>query len=167
MKKNIYLLLLVSMIIFAGCMNDSNDIDNNFPDETEYDEQTGINGSTELSLYTIDYDTYECVPTVSVVESESEIDASLIVDEVTANFKEDVVIEDIIENPFDVVICFSDNAAPVKNVSEEMEYSMLDCIAYSLLDNLDYCNEVYFRSNGITYESNYISMQNDEPYISK
>ena len=55
----------------------------------------------------------------------------------------------------------------VKNVSEKMEYAMLDCIAYSLLDNLDYCNEVYFRSNDEIYESKYIYMNHDEPYISK
>ena len=51
--------------------------------------------------------------------------------------------------------------------NKKMEYAMLDCIAYSLLDNLDYCNEVYFRSNDEIYESKYIYMNHDEPYISK
>lgn len=167
MKKYFVLILLVCAIYISGCTDTGTDNDNDFPEQTEYNDGFAAASPLELSLYTIDYDTYECTPTVSVIQSESEINAKLIINEVIANFKENVIIEDIIENPDNIIVCFSDDAAPVKNVSEKMEYAMLDCIAYSLLDNLDYCNEVYFRSNGEIYESCYISMQNDEPYISK
>lgn len=166
-KYWILILLTVCAVFISGCRNTGTDNDNNYPDSTEdADEETGT-GSHELSLYTIDYDTYECTPTVSVIQEKSEINAKLIINEVIANFKENVVVKDIVENSDNIIVCFSDDAAPVKNVSEKMEYAMLDCIAYSLLDNLDYCNEVYFRSNDETYESRYIYMNQNEPYISK
>ena len=51
------------------------------------------------------------------------------------------------ENKNNVVVYFDETYAPIKNVSSIMEESMLDCIAYSLLDNLDFCKEIYFRSS--------------------
>lgn len=166
-KYWILIFLTVCAVFISGCRNTGTNNENNFPDSTEYDDEETDTGSLELSLYTIDYDTYECTPTVSVISEKSEINAKLIINEVIANFKENVIVKDIVENPDNIIVYFSDNAAPVKNVSEKMEYAMLDCIAYSLLDNLDYCNEVYFRSNDEIYESKYIYMNQDEPYISK
>lgn len=164
-------LTICAVFIISGCRNTGTGNDNKYPDSTEFeeeddDDETGTD-SHELSLYTIDYETYECTPTVSVISEKSEINAKLIINEVIANFTENVVIEDVVENSDNIIVYFSDDAAPVKNVSEKMEYAMLDCIAYSLLDNLDYCNEVYFRSNDEIYESKYIYMNHDEPYISK
>lgn len=166
-KYWILIFLTVCAVFISGCRNTGTDNDSNYPDSTEYDDEKTGTDSLELSLYTIDYDTYECTPTVSVISERSEINAKLIINEVIANFKENVVVKDIVENSDNIIVCFSDDAAPVKNVSEKMEYAMLDCIAYSLLDNLDYCNEVYFRSNDEIYESRYIYMNQDEPYITK
>lgn len=167
-KYQILIFLTVcAVFILSGCRNTGANNDNNYPDTTEYDDEETGTDSIELSLYTIDYDTYECTPTVSVISEKSEINANLIINEVIANFKENVIVKDIVQNQDNIIVYFSDDAAPVKNVSEKMEYAMLDCIAYSLLDNLDYCNEVYFRSNDEIYESGYIYMNYDEPYISK
>lgn len=121
----------------------------------------------ELSIYTIDYNTYECIPSISMIPKESKVDAELIVNEVVANFKENVTVLDIKEQDDSVVVSFSSDDAPVKNVSRQMEISMLDSIAYSLLDNLSYCKEVYFRCGSKNYVSSNIELAYDEPYVSK
>lgn len=116
-------LTICAVFIISGCRNTGTGNDNKYPDSTEFeedddDDETGTD-SHELSLYTIDYETYECTPTVSVISEKSEINAKLIINEVIANFTENVIIKDIVENSDNIIVYFSDDAAPVKNVSEK------------------------------------------------
>ena len=55
----------------------------------------------------------------------------------------------------------------MKGVSADIETAMLDCMAYSLLDNLEFCSNVYFRTNEGAYESENLSLEYDESYLSK
>lgn len=167
MKKKFILVTLVLILLsVSGCyssyeLNDGN----NSVDETKSPDISETN--KELAIYTINDDTYECIPSISLIPKDAKVDAELIVNEVIANFKENVVVLNIEEQPDSVAVYFSENSAPVINVSEQVEESMLDCIACSLLDNLDYCNEVYFRCGTDNYKSSNIELEYNEPYISK
>lgn len=164
MKKHITLLMILvfSLVILCSCGDASHSAR-----EDENTNSTEGNESGELSIYTIDYDNLESVPSVSVIDPDTKVTAAIIVDEVIANFKESVSINDIEENSDSVIVYFTYGKAPMAGVSAGMETAMLDCIAYSLLDNLDYCSAVYFRSNSGNYKSENIELENDEPYITK
>ncbi len=165
-KKYILVTFLLILLLICGCDHKDEPYDKSKTDPAEETLSPDLE-SKELSIYTIDYNTYECTPSISVIPMDADVNAKLIVNEVVANFKEDVKIVDIEEQADSVAVSFSKNTAPVKNVSEQMEISMLDCIACSLLDNLDYCNEVYFRCGKDNYVSDNIELAYDEPYISK
>ena len=161
--------LILSVFAIAGCS------DSGFSPVQEQNtnapvEETGLSDAedgTKITIYTIDYNTVECVPTLSVIGESDSADASKIIEEVIVNFKEEVIVTDISEKKDSITVSFSDESAPIVNVTETMEFAMLDCIAYSLLDNLEYCNEVYFKTNEKGYSSTYNSWAHDEPYVSK
>ena len=97
----------------------------------------------ELPIYTINHDN-GIVPTVSLVDKSRTINAELIVNEVIANFDMKIIISSIIQNDDNVIIDFSSESAHMHNVSSSTEESVLDAIAYSLLDNLDKCEKIYY-----------------------
>lgn len=162
-KLRILLIFMLVVLSAAGC----NSGYNNKKNAGKTTKSPYITENTELPIYTIDENTYECIPSVAVVQKDSKVDAELIVNEVIANFKENVVVLNIEEKDNAVIVSFSKNAAPVVNVSSQMELSMLDCIAYSLLDNLNYCREVYFMCGTDNYRSANLELDKNEPYISK
>lgn len=163
------LTLILSIFFLAGCSDSGRLPVDEQATETPVDE-TGLNDvedGTKMTIYTIDYNTVECVPTVSVVDESDMTTAGKIVEEVIVNFKEEVIVTDISENKDSITVSFSDESAPIVNVTETMELAMLDCIAYSLLDNLEYCNEVFFKTHEKGYSSTHNSWAHDEPYVSK
>lgn len=120
----------------------------------------------ELPIYTINHDN-GIVPTVSLVDKSRTINAELIVNEVIANFDMKIIISSIIENDDNVIIDFSSESAHMHNVSSSTEESVLDAIAYSLLDNLDKCEKIYYRINDSKYNSDNIDIAIDEPYVTR
>lgn len=120
----------------------------------------------ELPIYTINHDN-GIVPTVSLVDKSRTINAELIVNEVIANFDMKIIISSIIENDDNVIIDFSSESAHMHNVSSSTEESVLDAIAYSLLDNLDKCEKIYYRINDSDYNSDNIDIAIDEPYVTR
>lgn len=120
----------------------------------------------ELSIYSINYSTLECEPSVIVIPKDTVVDENYIVKEVTANFKETVVIDKITKKDGGVTVSFAGGSAPAVNVSTEMEEVMLDCIAYSLMDNVKGCGKIFFRIEDAPYEGVNITLGYDEPYIS-
>ncbi len=166
MKKKLVLLALIFVLfVLCGCYSKYELKEKTSGSPTKA--PVSSEGNKELAIYTIDDDTYECIPSISVIPKDAKVDAELIINEVIANFKENVIILNIEEQPDSVVVYFSADAAPVVNVSSQMEAGMLDCISYSLLDNLDYCNEIYFRCGSDNYKSSNMELGYDEPYISK
>ncbi|MCI8308313.1 MAG: hypothetical protein HFH14_09715 [Lachnospiraceae bacterium] len=120
----------------------------------------------ELSVYTINYSSLECEPSVIVVPKDTVVDENYIVKEVIANFKETVDIDSIIKQDGTVTVSFVKGSAPAANVSTAMEAVMLDCIAYSLMDNVNGCQKIYFRIEDAPYTGIDITLGYDEPYIS-
>ncbi len=167
MKKCLSLsFIIICVVAFCACSApDSNSGNSTAKPVTE--QNTDNSSGKELAIYTVNNNTFECEPITSVISPDAVIDATLIVNEVIANFPSKVGILKIEENKNNVVVYFDETYAPIKNVSSIMEESMLDCIAYSLLDNLDFCKEIYYRSSNDRYVSDNITLEKDEPYISK
>ncbi len=168
-KKLFSLLFVLCLCVINGCSGLKEPYVS-VQQTNEPEDETGLSESDDeaaITIYTIDYSNIECRPTVSVLDDGSLPDAARIIEEVVVNFKEEVIVTDISETKDSITVKFSDKAAPIVKVSEPMEMAMLDCIAYSLLDNLEYCNEVYFITNEDGYLSTYNSWAHDEPYVSK
>ncbi len=92
----------------------------------------------------------------------------MVVEEVVANFQEEIGISEIIQEGVRVTVGFKEGLAPLARVSAKMETAILDCISHSLLDNVDACEEVVFRGeNGAAYESGHIILEVDEVYESE
>lgn len=130
------------------------------------DEDDEMFNDEELSIYTINYNTLECEPSVIVVPESAVVDENYIVREVIANFKETVSIDNISKKDGDITVSFVKGSAPAANVSTAMEEVMLDCIAYSLIDNVSGCRKIYFGIEDMPYTGVDITLEPDEPYIS-
>ncbi len=134
-------------------------------DSSDYVEEETEN-ERELSIYTINYSTIECEPSVILLPEDAVVDENYIVKEVIANFKETVAVDNISNNDGGVIVSFAKDSAPAVNVSTAMEAVMLDCIAYSLIDNVSGCTKIYFRIEDTPYTGVDITLGYDEPYIS-
>lgn len=130
----------------------------------EEDDETVNDG--ELSIYTINYSTLECEPSVILLPEDTVVDENYIVNEVIANFKETVTIDSMSKKDGNIIVSFAKGSAPAVNVSTAMEAVMLDCIAYSLMDNVSGCHKIIFRIEDTPYTGVDITLGYDEPYIS-
>ena len=65
------------------------------------------------------------------------------------------------------VIIFDSTGKPVKGCDEEMESLILECFANSILDNAEGVHGVIFRTDKGAYESENLSMEEDEVYASR
>lgn len=132
--------------------------------DNEEDEE--LANDEELPIYTINYDTLECEPSVIVLPEDAVVDENYIVKEVIANFKETVTVDSISKKGGAVTVSFARGSAPAANVSAAMEAVMLDCIAYSLMDNVSGCSKIFFSIEDTPYEGINVTLGHDEPYIS-
>lgn len=138
---------------------------------TEPQETTDVSKSeetTELPIYSINDDSLEKEDTVAVVPKDSEITAEFIVDEVVKSFEEtglEIGIESVVTEGDTVIVDFSSDKAPLVNVGSGVEATILDCIAQSLVDNLEGHNKVIYRVEGKAYESGHIMLDYDEVYL--
>lgn len=141
--------------------------DSDYPEDTETPANPAIDQqSITLNLYTIDYDTMECVPNETNVDTSFVKNADNIIAKVIETFIEKPIILQTETVPDGVVVYFDNEAVPVKGVSEDMETAMLDSICYSLIDNLEDCKNVYIRTNQGAYVSDNMSLEYDESYLS-
>lgn len=181
MKKKHVLLLVCSLVVvlilyllaayngllpgslFQTDNERSDDVSENDPED--YDDEGENEG--ELSIYTIDYNTFECTPSVILVPKDTKPDEEYIVKEVVANFKEDANVIDIEKKDSGIYVYFAHDKAPVTGVSDKMENAMLNCMAYSLLDNIKSCDSIYFRTDKGEYTGDNITLDYDEPYVSR
>lgn len=195
MKNVLSVIFLVFVMVITGCQNaagiNDDDLsagkDDNKAAESKVPDNGGEDGeieasegektddsdimannyakkSMELPIYTINND-MECVQSTALIPNDTKIDASLVISEVTANFAKEIVVDKIEEGTDYVAVYFEKDSAPLKDVSKAMEEAMLDCIAYSLIDNLEYCKKVYYRSSEGIYSSRNITLEYDEAYV--
>lgn len=171
-KKNVLIFILIVIAAVVCCIifyninkpegENSGQAGSNLPEDEQIEEQ-----DNELSIYTIDYDNQETMPSVIVVPENTVVDSDFILSEVQANFKEKVNILYTEEYDDSICIYFDNDSPPLKGVSEKMEEAMLNCLAYSLIDNIEFCEKIYFRTNKGKYDGVSISLEEDEPYITR
>lgn len=182
--KYLIILSLSIFLLLNGCSNenDSNNSSKSHSDTTIISDgqntdsgeknNDGIHvtsperNSVELEIYLYN-NKLGCIPAKSLIPSDKIIDAELIINEVTANFDEKVIVRNIEQKEDYVAVYFDSESAPLIGISKKTEEAMLDCISYSLIDNLDDCNKIFFRTDKGNYSSDDISLDYDEPYLTR
>lgn len=120
-----------------------------------------------ITIFTIDPSTMSLKPS-QVKKQEDDNSPGLITDLVLSNLNDDGIVVTATDLSGDTVtITFSSEGKPIRNCEEDMEYLILDCFANSILDNVDGCHKVIFRSDKGAYVSEHITMKEDEVYASK
>ena len=66
-----------------------------------------------------------------------------------------------------VIVSFLFGKAPLSTVGSDVEETILNSIANSLLDNVEDCKKVIFRAEGEAYESGHYAFEVDEAYATK
>lgn len=124
----------------------------------------------ELPIYTLNDDSMECEAVVAMIPDTGKITAQIIVDTVVDAIGEhglQVGIDAVTSDKDRVIVSFKSDSAPIWNTGSGVESTILDCIAQSLLDNLEECKNVVFRVDGKAYESGHNYYEIDEPYMKK
>lgn len=126
--------------------------------------------TVEVPIYTMNTETMETKATVASVSEETEITAELIVQLVISDIADKSYVIEVnqvsIEDSY-AVIDFSSKTPPVVNVGDKTEGTILDALAFSLLDNLEECKGVIFRVDGKAYVSENFSFEKNEIYLSR
>ena len=84
------------------------------------------------------------------------------------NLEDDEIrISKVEEEGDQAIIYFDSTGKPLKGCDIDMESLILECFANSILDNLEGCHGVIFRTDKGAYESENISLGVDEVYASR
>ncbi len=119
-----------------------------------------------LSIYTVDSVEEQLVP-IRVRMNTERVTPEFILDEVLTNLEEKVVVEECSVENRRIYVVLNETYAPMNNCSKRFERLILDCISNSLLDNIEYIDEVVFQGKKGAYESENFSFEKDEAYSSK
>lgn len=133
----------------------------------EADKQQDSQSTKELSIYTINDETLETEPVIANIPSDTEVTPQVVVDQVLEAFADNsyvVTVQNVSQEGEAIIVNFSKDSAPVINVGASVECTTLDCISYSLLDNIPDCKKVIFRIDGEAYSSGHIEKGINEPY---
>lgn len=119
-----------------------------------------------MLIYTVDSIQGQLVPLKVPLES-SRITPELILDRVLENIDEKVEVTEIDVEKRQIFVTFNSKYAPLHKCPKKLETLILDCISNSLLDNIDYVDEVVFRSENGAYRSENYAFGIDEVYSSR
>ena len=120
-----------------------------------------------ITVFTIDTTHMTTVPS-RVKKNEDDDSVAYIALLVADNLEDnDIRVADAYLDGENAVIVFNSKGKPLKNCSAEMETLILDCFSTSVLDNVDGCRGVIFRSDKGEYASDNLTLGEDEIYASK
>ncbi|MGB8455383.1 MAG: hypothetical protein WCD89_24015 [Anaerocolumna sp.] len=122
----------------------------------------------EVSIYTINENTQGVESVVALVPEDSEITPRLIIDLVQDSLTDRSIvvgIDKITTEKDTVIVSFKSGQPPLINVSSDLEKTILDAIAQSLVDNLVDYPKVVFRVDGQAYSSANFSYGLNEVYL--
>ncbi|MBO4394957.1 MAG: hypothetical protein J5819_01245 [Eubacterium sp.] len=119
-----------------------------------------------ITVFTIDSAKMTTVPSrVKKIPGNDNVD--YIVQLVLDNLEDsDIHISKAFMEGENAVIVFKSKSKPLKNCSFEMETLILDCFSTSVLDNVEGCRGVIFRSDKGKYTSDNLTLDEDEIYAS-
>ncbi len=157
MKKGILAVILLMALCITGCGKKAEP-----PMITEGPDY--FEGDT-IGLYAIDSGKQEIIQIN--VEHKDKPTLDSIVSLVIQNLDESVEVRKSEINKKKAIITFSEKTAPVKGCTEKIEGLILECFANSILDNLEECRAVVFRSGKGAYRGAYLSFDLNEVYATK
>ena len=120
-----------------------------------------------ITVFTIDTSSMS-LKASRVKKKEDDDSLSYLAQLVLDNLEDDEIHLDKVEQEGDqAIIYFDSKGKPVTGCDEEMEGLILECFANSILDNAEGCHGVIFRTEKGAYESENLSMEEDEVYASR
>lgn len=166
---------LISLCCFTGCQSSagssgaggsSKDIEKTMePAETK----TGSENK-ELKIYSINYDTDEVEDSVAYISADEEISVRVVADAVIEGFDDygiDVRINDAVVENGNAVVDFKkyeDGQGIFKEPTKKVEETVLNCISYSILDNIPEVQGIIFRIDGQAYQTDNFSFEENQVY---
>jgi hypothetical protein len=153
--------LLFFFILFTTCLLGCEEKDKPSP----VPEPSDYSGIETISLYAIDSDAQDIMQIT--VENDEKLTLKTIVSLVIQNLDEKVEVASTNIEDGKAVVTFSNNTAPIKNCDEKTERLILECFANSILDNLEECSAVIFRSKKGAYKGENFSFGKYEVYATK
>lgn len=122
----------------------------------------------EVPIYSINEDTQSVESVVALVPQDSKITPELILDLVIDSLADRLIMIDVDKVSLQkdtVIVSFTSNQQPVVHTDSNLEKSILDAIAQSLVDNLKEYPKVIFRIDGQAYKSDHYSFGLNEIYL--
>ncbi len=113
----------------------------------------GINLVAKL-IYTVDASTAKVVRSTVMVRDDTDITPSLVIDCIVESLKDESLnlSFDAIDYSDGVcVVDFDDSIYTIAGKSADLEDAILDCIAQSVLDNVDGCMKIIYRIHNEAY----------------
>lgn len=134
----------------------------------ESDIKEALMNKKELSIYCIDDDGSGIESVSTFVDENAEIDAVVVTEAVVNEFSDhnlDIQIDKVTtDENGNVFVSFQKDAPPVKDVEEDVEYFILDCISQSILDNVETSKAVIFQIEGNAYVTEHIEFKESQAY---
>ena len=120
-----------------------------------------------ITIFTFDPNTMTISP--SQVKKNKDDDSLMYITELVLNSLEDdeIQISEVQQEDDKAIIVFDSSSKPLKDCDAEMEGLILECFANSILENVDGCHGVIFRTEKGAYKSKNFSMGEDEVYASR
>lgn len=122
--------------------------------------------NTELMVYTVNADA-GIEPVTALIPEDNEITPQLVVDTVVDNMADNslmIGVESVTTENDTVIVSFFADQPPLRDIGASYETAILDAIAQSLIENLDY-SKVIYRVEGEAYISGHIELGLDEVYL--
>ena len=119
-----------------------------------------------ITVFTIDSANMTAVPS-RVKKNQADDSVEYIVQLVSDNLEDsEIRVSEAFMEGENAVIVFDQKSKPLKNCPADMEALILDCFSTSVLDNVDGCRGVIFRSDKGKYASDNLTLGEDEIYAS-
>ena len=107
-------------------------------------------------IYTVDASTSRVVRSTVMVRDDTEITPSLVIDFIVDSLKDESLNLSFDGIEYEDGVCvvdFDDSIYTIAGKSVELEDAILDCIAQSVLDNVDGCMSVIYRIHNEAYST--------------
>lgn len=131
------------------------------------------NDTVELKIYTINYDTQEVEDAVTDIPADEEVSCYVVANAVVESIVDygiDIELNDAVAENENAIVDFkgNENGSGISdNISKKVEETVLDCISYSILDNVPNVQGIIFRIDGQEYKTDNFSFTIDQVYTWK
>ncbi|MBQ3912604.1 MAG: hypothetical protein II694_06505 [Lachnospiraceae bacterium] len=168
LKKYVYLILLIGFaVMLCACRKQDPDIGDPDPAEsptpTMHDTVTiapvisgGRFNLVAKLIYTVDADTSRVVRSTVMVRDDTDITPALVIDFIVDSLKDESLNLSFDGIEYEDGVCvvdFDDSIYTIAGKSADLEDAILDCIAQSVLDNVDGCMSVIYRIHNEAYST--------------